>query len=423
MWWKVPALLVLGVPLLHRAWLEIQAHPAAIQPRAALPSRERLTARKAEQEKLATDFESVTLPPEAARVILRGSRDKVPAGKYPREVQALVADLNKHVVAIEELCLFAQTYEALEHDPTKEDPCKKDLYVDWLKERRKEIKPLREGLDVLLERSVALSKKAAVQVERRQFPDLAAVRKEVGQLIGDLTAYRIKSDTYVSLRRDLDSHLAEQRAWDKLLKNILGTTGKDELPSEKEVQSSEDLEMIVAHLGRYAELLAETGLSPRFGDLVKKQADLFSKSYLSDRMEEDKKIRFHPLGRDEIYPADEVERSKVFVQLLAKGKVPLSEAEEFNEWTKQPPPRDKVQFYSHATIGQGEWIRPTLKNEAARYYNGKRKSLVIDEDGLRAFLKNCPVQWKNEQEQPKEFQRVNNLLAGMKKYPELFPSK
>src|ERR1700722_18281938 len=78
MWWKVPALLVLGVPLLHRAWLEIQAHPAAIQPRAALPSRERLTARKADQEKLATDFESVVLPPEAARVVLRGSRDKVP---------------------------------------------------------------------------------------------------------------------------------------------------------------------------------------------------------------------------------------------------------------------------------------------------------------------------------------------------------
>ena len=91
-----------------------------------------------------------------------------------------------------------------------------------------------------------------------------------------------------------------------------------------------------------------------------------------------------------------------------------------------PPPKEKVDHYRLDTSvdkDRADRIAQTPRNQVVRYYNEKRRSLRVSEASLREFTTDCPVRWSSDAEKPREFRRLDHLLAAVKRYPTLFAAR
>src|SRR5207237_4569631 len=83
----------------------------------------------------------------------------------------------------------------------------------------------------------------------------------------------------------------------------------------------------------------------------------------------------------------------------------------------RPPDLAAVEHYFRK-VNEGDdtfhdQIRPTPRNQAARYFNERRKTLAWTEKAVQALLNGCPVRWPNESAVPVPYRRGAELLGAI----------
>ncbi len=208
-----------------------------------------------------------------------------------------------------------------------------------------------------------------------------------------------------------ERRLAEWRG----LRDLLGLAREDTA-----VINTGERADVIRHVGRYGSL--SQAASDRLKAEVRIQLARFCDDYLPRRLEPDDKViyRGHPVVRDRVW---------------VRWKPGSPEANRFGEESRfsrlpgmdefSPPDPRSVEHYFRR-IGEGddtshEQVRPTVFNQAARYFNERRPSLRWNAVSLRTLLDGCPVRWASEEAMPLPYRRAGHLLAAMTAQPALFP--
>ncbi len=410
MGWKLPLLLILCAPLGYRAWCEFD-RPSDPTPRVELPPREELARKKTALQELQTVVEARTIDDDLVVCIVQLCAEpprSVP--NRPRSLEPLARALIGHGAAVAEVREFARIYHEMESDPGRPAEVRDPDLKRWLEERRAVVKDKKDREKEIAGERETLTTRVRAALRGRESGELNSAKDEVDSLLTRLEKHRQSCEGFRVLAAWADRRLAEGRLTRELL--LLAR-------ADAAIQKNAARDETARHLRAYARLLVKAD-DEELRTLVRNEAARFCDGYLPGLMEGDAMVLYRGL---------EVPREQIWIlwkrdrpEAKRYGDEARLSGTKFDEF--HPPELAAVEHYFRK-VNQGDdtfhdQIRPTPRNQAARYFNERRKALTWTEAALKRLLNGCPVRWSSEETMPAPFRRAEHLLEALGKQPSLF---
>jgi hypothetical protein len=401
---------LLCAPLGYRAWCEFD-RPADSTPRVELAPREDLARKKTALQELQTTVDARTIDEDLTScTLLLSSEPPRSQPNRPRSLEPLARALTTHSAAIGEVLEFARIYHELESDPARPVDVRDADLKRWLEERRTVVKDKKDSEKKLATELETLNRRVRASLRGRDAVEMKQATVEVEGILNRLDRHRQNCEGFRVLAAWADRQLAEQR----LIRELL-LLAREDTTISKTGQRDETSR----HLRGYNRLLDMAG-DDDMRNLIRGEAARFCEGYLPRRLDGDAVVLYRNL---------EVPREHIWI-LWKQGR---PEAKRYGDEVRlvrteydefRPPDLAAVEHYFRK-VKEGDdtfhdQIRPTKRNEAARYFNEKRKTLNWNENALRKLLNDSPVHWSSEDVMPLPFRRAEHLLDALNKQPALF---
>jgi hypothetical protein len=410
MQWKTPLLLLLCAPLGYRAWCEFD-RPADPTPRVELPPREDLAGKKTALQELQKTVDARTVDEALTScIMLRSAEPPRSQAARPRSFEPLARALSTHSSAIGEVSEFARLYHELESDPGRPIDVRDADLKRWLEARRSVVKDKKDSEKILAAALDTLHRGVRAALRDREAAEMKLATENIEGILARLDRHRQNCEGFRVLAAWADRQLADGR----LVRELLLVAREDAA-----ISKAGQREDTSRHLREYARLLDMAGDND-MRTLIRTEAARFCDGYLPRRMDGDAMV---------LYRKVEVPREDIWI-LWKQGR---PEAKRYGDEVRlvrteydefRPPDLAAVEHYFRK-VDKGDdtfsaQIRPTQRNQAARYFNVKRQTLIWNENALRKLLNDSPVHWPNEEAMPLPFRRAEHLLDAFNKQPTLF---